>query len=140
MQLTMEKKVELLLDSGISGDKVANITGISKGTFYNIKKGRTDIDKMNFATVKKLANLYDDLYADNGEYNLIKKQDMSNYLEFITVIGKLEFVFNKTFFEEDKQLEIENMIKKIQEEIYLDKKLSTDIYLAYKRILKKYSK
>ena len=140
MQLTMEKKVELLLDSGISGDKVANITGISKGTFYNIKKGRTDIDKMNFATVKKLANLYDDLYADKGEYNLIKKQDMSNYLEFITVIGKLEFVFNKTFFEEDKQLEIENMIKKIQEEIYLDKKLSTDIYLAYKRILKKYSK
>ena len=140
MQLTMERKVDLLLDSGISGDKVANITGISKGTFYNIKKGRTDIDKMNFATVKKLANLYDDLYADKGEYNLIKKQDMSNYLEFITVKGKLEFVFNKTFFEEDKQLEIENMIKKIQEEIYLDKKLSTDIYLAYKRILKKYSK
>lgn len=140
MQLTMEKKVELLLDSGISGDNVASLTGISKGTFYNIKKGRTDIDKMNFGTVKKLANLYDDLYGDNVENNLIKKQDMSNYLEFITVIGKLDFVFNLPFFEEDKQLEIENMIKKIQEEIYSDKKLSTEIYLIYKKLLKKYSK
>lgn len=138
MNLSLEEKVKLLLESGISGDKVADKIGISKGTFYNLKSGKTDLDKINFLTIKKMAFLYDELLKENTEdvERGILEKDRAEYLEFISIVGNSEIILNKKFEDENKQKAFEEVIKNSIRDIYTNQKLATDLFSFYKSTYK----
>ncbi|HDH6142869.1 TPA: hypothetical protein PI730_002810 [Staphylococcus aureus] len=52
------KKINILLQSDIQSNKIANDTGISKVTISNLRRKTTDISKASFETVNKLYNYY----------------------------------------------------------------------------------
>lgn len=138
MNLSLEEKVKLLLESGISGDKVADKIGISKGTFYKLKSGKTDLDKTNFLTIKKMAFLYDELLKENTE-NVergILEKDRAEYLEFISIVGNSDIIFNKKFEDENKQKAFEEVVKNSIRDIYTNQKLATDLFSFYKSTYK----
>ncbi|MBH4717107.1 hypothetical protein I6D71_08130 [Staphylococcus aureus] len=52
------KKIDILLQSDIQSNQIANDTGISKVTISNLRRKTADISKASFETVNKLYNYY----------------------------------------------------------------------------------
>ncbi|HDB3672688.1 TPA: hypothetical protein O6Q00_002216, partial [Staphylococcus aureus] len=54
----MISKINILLQSDIQTNQIANDTGISKVTISNLRRKTADISKATFETVNKLYNYY----------------------------------------------------------------------------------
>ncbi|HCC5607600.1 TPA: hypothetical protein M5605_002522 [Staphylococcus aureus] len=64
------KKINILLQSDIQSNQIANDTGISKVTISNLRRETADISKATFETVNKLYNYY----LDRKDYLEIAKK------------------------------------------------------------------
>lgn len=88
----MEKQIIELLNSDMSSNKIANLSGVSQSVIHRVRTGERTLDGMSFGSVKKLYKLTEDMKTMNKRIKWIGKNTQGNMMWTAEGIGYKDLV------------------------------------------------
>lgn len=67
----MEKQIIELLNSDMSSNKIANLSGVSQSVIHRVRTGERTLDNMSFGSAKKLYKLFEEMVKMNINKSIV---------------------------------------------------------------------
>lgn len=100
--MEIKQKIEILLNSGLSGYSIAKESGVDQSVINKLMNGQRDISKLSLDSAQKLSDLYDKRINDvelPANYDIIKKVFR---LEFKEILESQLGLYNESPNSDDK--------------------------------------